>query len=261
MKKFILLVLLGILLIPVVGHSQNNSIEFTSRYENWEDEYSNRIFNSLQYGRKFGEHDLFLRGTTLSRDGQTDFIADMDFYPRYKGGYMYFNFGYSPDAILLPRMRGAGEIYKSLGSKFEASAGFRYVKTIRPVDYNIWSATGTLGVYVGDYFFYGRPTFSFLDVGLGGNFMAVGRRYLANKSYVELSAMYGDDAGANRNFSSIENSFGLQTYLFRAKGHLVAPKNWEFDLGVDYSGIYIAKPIDGEYANIVGVDLTIKKKF
>lgn len=261
MKKIVLFLLL-VLPIMVFGQdSLKNTVEFNQRYENFIGRDTYRTFTSLAYGRKVaGKHDLYGRLIYQNRDGEGALQSIVDFYPTYNKGYMFFSFRYS-NSILFPQITGIGEVYRTVGKKFEASLGARYIRPLE--DYNIYVLTGTFGMYHGNWFTYVRPMLNFLEDGTGWSGMIVTRRYFgAEKNYIEATYLRGKDAGTTRPVGSVVNSFGLDTYLFRLKGNVVLPKNFTASLGVDYSGIYIPKANDGTTElNILGVDITIKKKF
>jgi hypothetical protein len=93
--------------------------------------------------------------------------------------------------------------------------------------------------------------------------MIVTRRYFGEgKTYVEAMFLRGDDTGTERLMGSIENSFGLDTYLIRLKGNIRLPKNFNIAFGTDYTGIFIPKANNATTElNILGFDLTLKKEF
>jgi YaiO family outer membrane protein len=246
------------ILISVSAFSQKNSIEALSRYEHWNKGMSDRTFFYGQYGRHEEKFDAFVRSTIMLRDGESGLIFDADYYPKFKKGYGYFNLGYSNAELFFPRLRGAAEVYKPITKKIEASLGTRYINVNFPEQYNIWSLTGTLGYYFGDYFAYVRPTVSFIDDGIGWNGMGVIRRYF-DKNYVELMAAKGVDTGISRNVNAIENNFGLQSYIVRVKGYYNLNELTILSLGYDFSGIFI--PAKDEYTQINSIDITIRRKF
>lgn len=255
MKKIFVTLLM---LISLSAFSQKNSVEFLSRYEYWNKGMSDRTFFYGQYGRHDLKYDAFLRSTIMLRDGNAGVLFDADYYPKFKKGYGYFNFGYSNSEKFFPKFRTAGEIYRPFAKKFEGSLGFRYINVAYPEQYNIWSLTGTLGYYFGDYFAYVRPTVSFIDDGIGWNGMGVIRRYF-DKNYVEFMAGKGVDTGISRNVNAIENNFGLQSYILRVKGLYNINELTSASFGYDFSGIFL--PSKNEYVQINSVDLTIRRKF
>jgi YaiO family outer membrane protein len=247
-----------ILISTSYSFSQKNSIEVFNRNEIWGSNMPNRTFLYTQYGRHEKKFDLFIRPTIMFTNGSKATILDTDFYPKFTKGYGYFNLAYSNSTQFFPRIRAGGEIYKPIGKTFEGSLGARYINIVYPENYNIYSLTGTLGKYFGDYFTYIRPTMSIIDDGVVWNGMWALRRYF-NKDYIELMMGRGVDTGIERNVSAIENNFGLQTYMVRLKGNLNITELTTISLGYDYSGIYI--PARDGYININSIDLSLKRKF
>lgn len=247
-----------IILLSLPSFSQKNSAEVLTRYENWNKGMNDRTFFYAQYGRHEAKFDAFVRSTFMFRNGDSGLLLDADYYPKFKKGYGYFNLGYSSSEMFFPQFRGAGEIYKPFAKKFEGSLGFRYINVDFPEHYNIWSVTGTLGYYFGDYFAYVRPTVSFIDDGIGWNGMGSIRRYF-DKNYIELMAGKGVDTGISRNVNAIENNFGLQSYIIRMKGLYNINELTSVSFGYDFSGIFL--PSKDEYVQINSIDLTIRRKF
>ena len=173
---------------------------------------------------------------------------------------MFFSFRYS-NSILFPRITAMGEVYRNFAKRHEASIGLRYLK---PFDsYDIYVITGTYGIYYGNWYTYVRPMLSILNDGTAWSGMIVTRRYFGEgKTYIEAMFLRGDDTGTERLIGSIENSFGLDTYLIRPKGNISLPKNFNLAFGTDYSGIFIPKANNATTElNILGFDLTLKKEF
>jgi YaiO family outer membrane protein len=238
-----------------------HSLEFRQRYENFTTSDKQRIFSSLQYGYKIaGKHDIYGRVIYQNINGEGALQSMVDFYPTYNKGYMFFSFRYS-NSQLFPKVTLMGEIYTKVMQKHEASIGLRY---LRPLDqYDIYIITGTYGIYHGNWFTYIRPMVSFLEDGISWSGMLVTRRYFGiGKTYLEAMLLKGDDTGTSRPVGSIENSFGSDTYFIRLKGHLRLPKNFEIEIGSDYSGIFIPKANGStSEVNIWGIDVALKKTF
>ncbi len=88
---------------------------------------------------------------SLSKSGAQ---FEIDLYPSItKGFYAYVSGGYSSSSVF-PKYRLGGELYKSLPSGFEISAGARYLdfSTVSVLIY-----TGNLGKYYKNYWFSLRP--------------------------------------------------------------------------------------------------------
>lgn len=86
------------------------------------------------------------------RSGTSGQQVDLEYYPRLGRGYMYLEYGYSPDARLYPRHRGAVDLVQPVGRGFELSGGYRRLGFARPV--NLY--TGSLGKYYRQWLFTAR---------------------------------------------------------------------------------------------------------
>ena len=234
-----------------------NSIEGAGRYEYWANGFPDRYFLYLQYGRKIREHQLFFRLNSVWRAGEQGLQYEIDFYPKFSPkSYGYFNVGYS-NSPLLPRLKTAAEVFRSLNKGWEVSLGIRMVHI---PDYNIFSVTGIVGRYFGNWYVYGRPTLNFLKNDINMNFLAEARLYSGDgRSYIGIMTLYGTDVGVTRDFNAIENSFGLETYLIRFKALVNVTENTDVSGGVDFSGYNI--PSAGGYVQVVGIDVTIRRRF
>ncbi len=110
------------------------------------------LSKKLKWGTVIGRVNYANRNFgSLSKSGPQ---FEIDLYPRItKGFYAYVNGGYSSSSVF-PKYRLGGELYKSLPSGFEISAGARYL------DFSVASVliyTGNLGKYYKNYWFSLRP--------------------------------------------------------------------------------------------------------
>jgi len=238
-----------------------HSIEFNQRYENFTKNNTYRLYSSVQYGYKVAnKHDVFGRLVYQNRNGEKAIQTNVDFYPTYKRGYMFFSLRHS-NSILFPQTIAMGEIYSKVFEKHEASIGIRY---LRPFEkYNIYVITGTYGIYHGNWFTYTRPMMNILEDGISWSGMIVTRRYFGSgKTYIEATFLKGEDTGTSRAIGAIENSFGGDTYLFRLKSTISLPKNYSVSIGTDYAGISLPKANGGtNEITIWGIDVILTKKF
>lgn len=252
---------LALIFAPFWSHGQDsvkiyrNSFEIGGRLESYKDPYKDRTYAYFQYGRKFKSVDYFARLLHYSVGSNNAFMVESDVYWKFKkNGYSFFNAGYS-DSELLPNYRLRAEVYRNY-KRWEYSLGAGLVK---PKNYDVIPmVTGTIGYYFGNYFVYARPTLSFVDDGVAKSLFLSGRHYFSKTDYLEASFLKGEDTGAGRNFSAVENSFGLDTYLIRLSGRMKRGK-YKFGMGVDYGGLFI--PQRDEYAKFVGVDVFINREF
>jgi YaiO family outer membrane protein len=96
---------------------------------------------------------LLARAARARRFGIGDDQLAIEAFPRFSSrSYGYFAVGWSPSARLYPRSRFAAEAFQSLGSGFEASAGYRRLNFADGA--NLF--TGTVSKYVHDWVFTAR---------------------------------------------------------------------------------------------------------
>lgn len=243
--------------LVTAGHAQKNNIESAFRHEFFAEDIEDRSYSYLQYGRKFNDHELLLRINNLTRSGESGFLYEVDFYPKFTDkSYGYFNISAS-DFKLFPKFRTAAEYFQVFAEKWEFSVGLR---TVHVDNYNIIAPTGTLGLYYGNWYSYLRPTFNILEDGISGSLMFVTRRYFGDgEDYLELLLLNGEDRGAQRQFNAIENTFGLDTYVIRLRGVRKFNEKYAASAGVDYSGLLIVER--DKYIKITSFDLTLKRFF
>ncbi len=255
----IVLILLMVIITSVKMYAQEkrNSIEVAGRYEYWTDVYPDRYFLYVQYGRKIKEHQIFFRINSIWRNRDHGFQYEIDFYPKFSPrSYGYFNMAYS-NSPLMPNFRTAAEVFRVLNNDWEVSLGIR---TVHLPDYTIFSLTGIVGKYIGNWYIYGRPTINFLKDDISMNFLVEARKYTGEGSgYIGMLVLYGTDFGTVRDFNAIENSFGLETYLVRFKSLINLTVNTDLTIGVDFSGINI--PERNKYVPVIGADVIIRRRF
>ncbi len=232
-----------------------NSIESGIRYENFNKNYNNRLFQYFQYGRKVGRVDVFAKVLRYSLGSMVGHQFEGEAYWKFKrAGYSYFDAAYS-NSFILPSYRFRVEFFQNKG-KIEYSLGAGVVK---PSNFRaIPLITGTIGYYFSDYFIYARPTFSYVDNGFTKSIFLQARRYFNKTNFVALSFLKGADTGTSRNLNAIANAFGSDTYLMRMNGQLKAGR-FKLGAGLDTGGIYI--PERSEYAQFTGMDIFIKWEF
>lgn len=232
-----------------------NSIEVAFRFEDFEKDYSDRTYFYVQYGRKIGSVDAFLKVLRYTLGTTTGYQIENDTYWKFKKqGYAYFNLAYS-DNVILPNYRIRAEVFQN-HKQWEYSLGAGIVKphTFREIPL----ITGTLGYYFSDYFIYARPTFSYVDNGFTKSLFVQGRKYFTKTDFVALSFLKGADTGVNRNVNAVANSFGSDVYLIRANGQMKTGAI-KLGAGLDYGGIWI--PEVNEYASYFGFDLFVNLEF
>lgn len=231
------------------------SVEVAFRLEDFEKNYSDRTYFYVQYGRKIGAVDAFLKVLRYTLGTTTAYQIESDTYWKFKKqGYGYFNAAYSDNSIL-PNYRIRAEVFQNY-KRWEYSMGAGIIK---PHNFReIPLITGTIGYYFSDYFVYARPSFSYVDNGFTKSIFIQGRKYFTKTNFIALSLLKGADTGVNRNINAVANSFGSDVYLVRANGQMKTG-TIKLGAGLDYGGIWI--PEAGEYARYIGVDLFVNLEF
>ncbi|MBL8230026.1 MAG: YaiO family outer membrane beta-barrel protein [Bryobacterales bacterium] len=104
-------------------------------------------------------------------------LVEVDAYPRIRPGtYLYVAGAYSPDRILFPAYRIAGEVFQTLGQGFEGSVGFRRFRFAAPFT----MYTGSLGRYFGPYLVSARTFLSRDEAGISPSMQYTVRRYFGD---------------------------------------------------------------------------------
>ena len=107
----------------------------------------------LSLSRQTPAGAIILRGSRAERFGLDDQQIDVEFYPVLRPGtYAFIGAGVSNDHALYPSNRFAFDIYQSVGSGFEISAGYRRLG----FDDAANAFVGTLSRYQGLWLFTGR---------------------------------------------------------------------------------------------------------
>jgi YaiO family outer membrane protein len=233
-----------------------NSIETGGRIDNYTEGIGDRYFLYLQYGRKFNGHELLFRLNSAWRSSTQGYQYEVDFYPKFsERAYGYFNIG-SSNSIIFPQWRTAAEYFTMIGEKWEASLGMR---TIHPPDYSIIAPTGTVGVYLGGWYIYLRPTLNILRDGISTSWLLDARWYWSNRSYLQFLVFRGIDTGAVRDFGAIENTLGLDTYLGRVAVNFDIDNKTILKVGTDYSALFL--PEMDMYIKDLAIDITLRRNF
>ncbi len=153
---------------------------------------------SLSRRQAFGT--VIGRVNLARRFGQTAAQYEMDVYPKFgKGVYAYLNGGYS-DSPIFPKIRAGAELYTGLPKGFEASFGAR---RLRFTSSSVTIYTGSLGLYVGNYWISLRPYVTPGSTGSSVSGSLSVRRYLEGAdSYVGVQV--GAGSAPDERYSTLE---------------------------------------------------------
>ena len=116
---------------------------------------------------------VIVRGSHAMRAGLDDDKIEVEVYPAFRSGYAALGVSIASDVTLYPRSILSAELFKSLTSQIEASAGYRRFQVAGGLDL----LTGSVGLYYGD-FLLGARGYHVLHDGTSGLFSA--RRYLSD---------------------------------------------------------------------------------
>ncbi len=195
--------------------------ELTEGFDPW-DQYS------ISIGRKFSFGSVIGRVNQARRFNTNGTQVEVDAYPRIRDGtYLYLNAGRSSDSIF-PSQRYGFEIFQNLSHAWEASLGTRYLEFDQSI---VRIYTGTVGKYIGNYYYLFRANFVPDDAGDSFSGRMQIRRYYGDENYVAISASAGESptlvtAG---NIAVLRSSGGsLDLY------HSIAPTLFG-SLGLSYS--------------------------
>jgi YaiO family outer membrane protein len=144
--------------------------------------FSFDLSKKLKWGTVIGRINYANRNfSSISKSGPQ---FEIDLYPRIsKGFYAYVNGGYSSSSVF-PKYRFGGELYKSLPSGFEISAGARYLDFSTA---NVLIYTGNLGKYYKNYWFSLRPFITSKTSGIDISGILLIRKYQNNpRNYISL---------------------------------------------------------------------------
>ncbi len=144
---------------------------------------------SVSLGRQTGFGSVLARASYAERFATGRTQVEIDAYPRLPGStYAYLNAGYAP-AGLFPTWRLGGELYANLPGAWELSGG---VRELRFDSSHVTLFTGSVGRYVGNYWFSARPFVRAMEGGLSASASLTARRYFADADhFVDARVGYG----------------------------------------------------------------------
>jgi YaiO family outer membrane protein len=155
---------------------------------------------SVSLSRRQASGTVIGRINLARRFGQTATQYEMDVYPKFgRGVYAYLNGGYS-DSSIFPKIRAGAELYTGLPKGLEASIGARL---LRFTSSSVTIYTGSLGLYVGNYWISLRPYVTPGSIGSSISGSLSVRRYLGGAdSYVGVQV--GAGSQPDERYSTLE---------------------------------------------------------
>ncbi len=226
---------------------QRNIIAFGFSYDHFDSDldpwqrYYGEYHRLTDYGPVIGRASLGQRFET------TDWQAELDVYPTLgRNWYAYLNAAVS-GGNLFPDFRIGGELYRSLPTAFEGSAGVRYLNFS---DDDVVIFTGSISKYWRSWFFTLRPFYTPQDAGRSIALNTIARRYLGNpQTYISLNGGFGFSPDESRLLDGDPNRrllnsryIGLNGYhLLRERLQLFGEIKFteqQFPFSEDYIQIY-----------------------
>ncbi|WP_430966860.1 YaiO family outer membrane beta-barrel protein [Spongiimicrobium sp. 2-473A-2-J] len=168
-----------------------NRVGVINSFEIFDVVYEPMFYSSVEYRRETDAGSIIPRINYANRFETHGIQYEMDFYPKIsKRFYGYLNYGFS-QADIFPDHRAGAELYANLPKNLEASLGMRYL------DFSTSNATvltGSIGHYMGNYYFSLRPYVTPRSDGptsFSGSLLV--RKYLRDgENYLGLNAIYGN---------------------------------------------------------------------
>ena len=177
---------------PVVGTVQfppRSSLGLDVGYVSFNGELDPWTLAAVSIGRQGSAGLLIGRVNVANRFSSTGAQYEADAYPSLgKSMYGYLNAGYS-SASIFPEWRWGAEVFGNLPNAYEASLGFRQ---LRFGGAPVTLFTGSVGKYVGNYWFSARPYLRSKDGGLSASAGLTARRYHEGRDdYIGARISYG----------------------------------------------------------------------
>jgi YaiO family outer membrane protein len=169
------------------------------------------------------------KAARAARFGLTDTQIEIEMYPRLRSGtYAYVSGAFSPNADLYPKYRYAVDLYQSLGSGFEGSAGYRRLGFGSGVHIYV----GSLSKYYGDWLFTGRVFLTPNIASTSRSLHASVRRYVGGDG-AYLGARYGRGAWREevRNLRDLD---ALDSDVIAGEGVFVVRDRLELNVSAAY---------------------------
>ncbi len=135
--------------------ASKNKVGVTYDYTYFDKQYSDPWhLASVDYSRTTGIGSVIGRFNYANRFASSATQFELDAYPKIsKTFYSYVSIGVGDNSGIFPKLRGGFSLYANLPKSFEAELGLRYLKFSGDPT---WIYTGSLGKYLGSWFFVAR---------------------------------------------------------------------------------------------------------
>lgn len=182
------------------------SVNLSYNLDYFSDVYNPMHYYTLQGGVKTKMGSLLGRINYSERFGDNGIQPEVDFYPRlFRRTYAYLNYGFSSSDVY-PAHRVGVEIYRSLPRSYEASLGIRYLDFGTST---VMIYTGTIGKYIGNYWFMFRPFITPSNVSFSRSLTVSARRFFGDNPDNYFSLNLG--AGFSPDIRKLLNNKGLDS--------------------------------------------------
>ena len=209
----------------------------------------------LEYARKLNFGTLIGRVNYANRFKKNGIQGEADAYITLdKNSYGYLNAGLSNDSIF-PHYRFGAEYYRSLPAKFEASLGVRDLK-FYPT--NIFIYTGSVGKYVGKWWFSGRAYVTPKNSTVSTSALLYARRYQTKYDYLGIRLNYGVLPDLNADLLNNANSFYMKSLGARLEYSKLFAKQWLIEAALGYEN---QEWLTKRYRDVLTIDLKLSYSF
>jgi len=245
------------MLVFIKNSNRKNTISLNGSADFFSDNTDTWYSSYLQYSRRTTIGTVIVRVNYANRFKNDGYQVESDAYLTFwKGGYSYFNVGFSGSSIF-PDFRCGYEYFQKLPQSFEASLGLRYLRFAPSSDIILY--TGSVGKYYGSYWFSLRPQLRFRDGETSYSLRFTTRRYFNDPdSYVGVELSYGtspDFDHPNINYSYLAR---LKSYGARATYSQKLADLWVLTAKL---GVSREEVIKGTYRTQTSIDFTVAKAF
>lgn len=237
--------------------NKNNVGAIGLSYDLYDDDLEDWQRMFLEYSRITNSGPVLLRLNIGHRFDITDYQFEIDYWPKFsENWYGYFNSGIS-EGDLFPEIRVGAEIFRGLPRGFEASLGLRYLKFS---DDDVTIFTGSVGKYIGNWLFIGRPYLTPQNSDLSVSFSFTARRYLGSPlAFSELLAGIGFSPDERRLLDGeIDERILKSRYIGIRTNYIVKSR---FELFGEIKSTWQEFPFSDDFTRILTFEMGTRYRF
>jgi YaiO family outer membrane protein len=222
-------------LVTIRQDQRKNRIRLDYTYDFFEKDANKDPWHlmAISYGRKTSIGTIIGRVNWAERYGIKGFQYEMDAYPHIsENNYVYLNLGYS-NLSIFPKFRSGAELYHSFPKSFEGSVGMR---ALFFTSSNTYLLTGTVGKYVGNYWFSFRTYVTPSTTGTSVSGSIQMRRYFVDpEDYIGLRLGYGISPDDRSYGDGSSTYLTLKSQSARIEYNHLFNKMWTTNIGFSLS--------------------------